>query len=88
MKHAPGWTVRALPDGRIQWITPTGHRYHSHPYDYRTDNDLPPDKAPANRNLPKDLAARLERIESDRRFTELWNGGTIPPEDEDDPAPF
>jgi hypothetical protein len=88
MKHAPGWAVRALPDGRIQWITPTGHRYHSHPYDYRTDNDLPPDKAPASRGVPKDLAARLERIERDRRFTELWNGETIPPEDEDDPAPF
>jgi hypothetical protein len=88
MKHAPGWAVRALPDGRIQWIAPTGHRYHSHPYDYRTDNDLPPDKAPADRGLPKDLAARLERIERDRHFTELWNGETIPPDDEDDPAPF
>jgi hypothetical protein len=88
MKHTPGWAVRALPDGRIQWTTPTGHRYHSHPYDYRTDNDLPPDEAPTNRNLPKDLATRLERIERDRRFTELWNGETIPPEDEDDPAPF
>ena len=53
MKHAPGWAVRALPDGRIQWITPTGHRYHSHPYDYRTDNDLPPDKAPATGTCPK-----------------------------------
>ena len=60
MKHAPGWAVRALPDGRIQWITPTGHRYHSYPYDYRPDepdDELPPDKAPTSRDLPKDLAA-------------------------------
>jgi hypothetical protein len=82
MKHAPGWAVRALPDGRIQWITPTGHRYHSHPYDYRPDqpdDELPPDKAPKQRDLRKDLARRLERIERDRRSADLWNGETTPP---------
>jgi hypothetical protein len=88
MKHAPGWAVRALPDGRIQWITPTAHRYHSRPYDYRPDDGLPPGKAAARRGVPKGLAARLERIERDRRSTALWNGETGPPEDEDDPAPF
>jgi hypothetical protein len=91
MKHAPGWAVRALPDGRIQWITPTGHRYHSHPHDYRPDElppDLPPDKAPARRDLPKDLAARLERLERDRRTTALWNGEPIPGEVDEDPPPF
>jgi hypothetical protein len=91
MKHAPGWAVRALPDGRIQWITPTGHRYHSHPYDYRSDepgDELPPDKAPGSRGLRKDLARRLERLERDRRAADLWNGETIPPDDEDEPPPF
>jgi hypothetical protein len=88
MKHAPGWAVRALPDGRIQWITPTGHRYHSYPYDYRTDGELPPDKAPKRRDLPKDLARRLERIERDRRSAALWNGETIAPDDEDEHPPF
>jgi hypothetical protein len=87
MKHAPGWAVRALPDGRIQWITPTGHRYHSEPYDYRPDDDLPPDKAAARQGLPKDLAARLERLDRDRRFTTLWNGEEVPPDDEE-PPPF
>ncbi|HYH29609.1 MAG TPA: DUF222 domain-containing protein [Pseudonocardia sp.] len=43
MKHAPGWSVRALPDGRIQWITPTGHRYHTH--DYRDEPDPPSPQA-------------------------------------------
>jgi uncharacterized protein DUF222 len=86
MKHAPGWAVRALPDGRIQWITPTGHRYHSRPYDYRPDDDLPPDKAAARRGLPKELAARLERIERDRRAAALWNGEAVP--DDGEPPPF
>jgi uncharacterized membrane protein YgcG len=92
MKHAPGWAVRALPDGRIQWITPTGHRYHSHAHDYRPDEippDLPPDKPPAPKALPRNLAARLERIERDRRTTALWNGETIPPDGDDEgPPPF
>ena len=91
LKHAPGWAVRALPDGRIQWITPTGHRYHSYPYDYRPDepdDELPPDKAPTSRGLRKDLARRLERIERDRRSAALWNGETIPPDDDDEPPPF
>jgi hypothetical protein len=72
LKHTPGWAVRALPDGRIQWITPTGHRYHSHPHDYRPDNDPPPNKAVPTRELPKALAARLERLERDRRSAALW----------------
>jgi hypothetical protein len=86
MKHAPGWAVRALPDGRIQWITPTGYRYHSHPHDYRTDAELPPDKATARQHLPKDLAARLARIDRDRRTAALWEGEAVPPDDE--PPPF
>jgi hypothetical protein len=87
MKHAPGWAVRALPDGRIQWITPTGHRYHSHPHDYRTDAELPPDKVTARRGVPRELAARLERIERDRRSAALWDGDAVPDNDEEAP-PF
>jgi hypothetical protein len=44
-KHAPGWRVRAHDDGRIEWITPTGHSYTSEPFDYRLDDDpfpIPP----------------------------------------------
>ncbi|GAA1282840.1 HNH endonuclease signature motif containing protein [Pseudonocardia aurantiaca] len=39
LKHSPGWQVHALPDGVIEWITPTGHRYRSTPHDYRDDDD-------------------------------------------------
>ena len=33
--HAPGWHVEQHPDGRVTWMTPTGHTYTSHPHDYR-----------------------------------------------------
>ena len=42
LKHAGGgWQVRALPDGGLEWITPTGHRHVTRPYDYRGDPDPP-----------------------------------------------
>jgi len=42
LKHAGGgWLVRALPDGSLEWITPTGHRHVTRPYDYRSDSDPP-----------------------------------------------
>jgi hypothetical protein len=87
MKHAPGWAVRALPDGRIQWITPTGHRYHSHPHDYRTGDEPPPDRATTRKSLPKDLAARLERLDRHRRTADLWIGEVLPADDAE-PPPF
>jgi len=38
LKHAGGgWQVRALPDGGLEWITPTGHTHVTRPYDYRGD---------------------------------------------------
>ncbi len=40
-KHRPGWTVRMLGDGRIEWITPTGHRYLGDTHDYRPDDPEP-----------------------------------------------
>ena len=35
--HAGGWDVEQHPDGRVTSTTPTGHKYTSWPYDYRTD---------------------------------------------------
>ncbi|MGH3528599.1 MAG: DUF222 domain-containing protein, partial [Pseudonocardiaceae bacterium] len=35
--HAAGWDVEQHPDGRVTSTTPTGHKYTSWPYDYRTD---------------------------------------------------
>ncbi|MDQ3578666.1 MAG: HNH endonuclease, partial [Actinomycetota bacterium] len=35
LKQHPQWSVRAGPDGRIHWITPTGHAYPEHQPDLR-----------------------------------------------------
>ena len=43
LKHHAGWRVEAHPDGRLTWITPTGHRHTTEPHDYRPD---PPPPAP------------------------------------------
>ncbi len=37
LKHHAGWQVTQHPDGQIEWITPTGHRYTSEPNDYRLE---------------------------------------------------
>ncbi|GAA4696126.1 hypothetical protein GCM10023215_37630 [Pseudonocardia yuanmonensis] len=39
LKEQEDWQVLARPDGSLVWITPTGHRYTSHPYDYRPFTD-------------------------------------------------
>ena len=41
LKHQAGWQVRALPDGGLEWITPTGHSHVTRPHDYRADPDPP-----------------------------------------------
>ncbi|SOE03121.1 hypothetical protein SAMN06272739_3990, partial [Blastococcus haudaquaticus] len=35
-----------LPDGGLQWTTPTGDRVTTHPPRYGTDDDLPPPPQP------------------------------------------
>ncbi|TQM14765.1 uncharacterized protein DUF222 [Pseudonocardia kunmingensis] len=86
MKHAPGWAVRALPDGRIQWITPTGHRYCSHPYDYRPDPD-PPTAPRRDRPEPRSRGPRMSQQDYDGYFARR---PTDPPTsfDETGPPPF
>jgi hypothetical protein len=42
LKHQPGWKVRMLDGGVIEWTTPTGHRYRSDPHDYRPLDDRDP----------------------------------------------
>ena len=36
LKEQPGWQVVLHGDRRVEWITPTGHRYWTEPHDYRT----------------------------------------------------
>jgi hypothetical protein len=35
LKEQPGWQVVLHADRRMEWITPTGHRYWSDPHSYR-----------------------------------------------------
>jgi hypothetical protein len=35
LKERPGWQVLLHPDRRVEWVTPTGHRYWTAPHDYR-----------------------------------------------------
>ena len=51
MPHqAPGWRMHRLPDGGLEWTTPTGDRATTHPPVYGTDdppgNDPPPRATP------------------------------------------
>ena len=39
--QAPGWTMHRLPDGGLEWTTPSGDRITTHPPRYGTDDDLP-----------------------------------------------
>jgi len=67
-KHAPGWRVRARPDGRIEWITPTGHRYYSDPHDYRPDEGPPPPTAQPPLSQEQQLLAAQQRDEDPAPF--------------------
>jgi hypothetical protein len=35
LKERPGWQVVLHADRRVEWVTPTGHRYWTQPHDYR-----------------------------------------------------
>ncbi|MGY1844136.1 DUF222 domain-containing protein [Modestobacter sp. SYSU DS0875] len=40
--QAPGWRLRGLPDGGLEWTTPTGQVLVTHPPRFGADDDLPP----------------------------------------------
>ncbi|MDN5751320.1 MAG: 13E12 repeat family protein, partial [Pseudonocardia sp.] len=73
-KHSPGWSVLQHPDGRVEWITPTGHTYLSEPFDYRPD-PTPPAPPPDPPPPPRSTGA-------------WWRAPTDGPDPDDDPAPF
>ena len=50
--NAPGWRVRAHPDGALTWITPTGHRHTTQAYDYGPEPPGPPPTAPTPTTKP------------------------------------
>jgi hypothetical protein len=64
LKHHAGWQVHAHPDGRLTWITPTGHRYTTTPHHYGPEppppsvpeppTDSPPEPHPVDPGDPAD----------------------------------
>ncbi|RZT84551.1 uncharacterized protein DUF222 [Pseudonocardia sediminis] len=46
LKDAPGWQVIAHPDRSLTWISPTGRRHTTEPYDYRAFTDRPAEHLP------------------------------------------
>jgi hypothetical protein len=49
-KHDAGWRPKRLPDGGIEWTSPTGHRYTeppaTYPIDHTTDPPAPAESDP------------------------------------------
>jgi len=44
--QAPRWRLRGLPDGGLEWTTPTGQVLVTHPPRHGSDDDLPPPERP------------------------------------------
>ncbi|MGZ4546475.1 MAG: HNH endonuclease signature motif containing protein, partial [Blastococcus sp.] len=43
LRHqAPGWSLRRLPDGGLEWTLPGGNTITTHPPRYGTDDPPPP----------------------------------------------
>ena len=76
LKHdVPGWRVTLHPDATITWTTPTGHRYASHPHDYRPDRA---EEEPDHTRYILERSARAGPAPPPR----------LPPIPVDDPPPF
>jgi hypothetical protein len=73
--QAPGWRMRRLDDGGLEWTTPGGERITTHPPRFGTD-DPPPSSDPPPRTAPPLTLA------------ESVLGRPGPPGSRRDPAPF
>jgi hypothetical protein len=53
LRHqAPGWRLRGLDDGGLEWTTPTGQVLVTHPTRLGADDDLPPPRPPGDDDPP------------------------------------
>jgi hypothetical protein len=75
--QAPGWSMRRLPDGGLEWTTPGGDRITTHPPRYGTDDHAPPGNDP-----PQPTPAPLTPLE--RVLGRPRPPGAV----DDDPPPF
>jgi hypothetical protein len=74
--QAPGWTLRRLPDGGLQWTLPSGEKLTSYPPAYGTDDSPPVKRTPADKPT--------EQQQPDEGHPVLGR----PAQPGDDPAPF
>ena len=81
--QAPGWTMRRLPDGGLQWTTPGGKTITTHPQPYGTD-DLPPQRSrPDSPSVEEPPTKRpLTMLEQLRRWP------PPAPDPDEEPPPF
>jgi hypothetical protein len=76
--QAPGWTMRRLHDGGLQWTTPSGQKLTTYPPRYGTDDHPPPTDPPPTPSTQQPRTLR-ERVIGRPR---------APGEPDDDPPPF
>jgi hypothetical protein len=82
--QAPGWQLRGVPDGGLEWTTPTGEVLTTHAPRFGADDDLPP---PEQHPGPRDHSARPQHPARRERPTRPEPPGR-PPTAEDDPPSF
>jgi hypothetical protein len=82
--QAPGWSMRCLPDGGLEWTTPGVDRITTHPPRYGTDDHPPPHGDPPPPGDPP-LGADQPLTLRERVLGRPLPAGAV---DDDDPAPF
>ncbi|WP_433502383.1 HNH endonuclease [Pseudonocardia halophobica] len=75
LKEHETWQVLAHPDGSLTWVTPTGYRYVSRPYDYRPFTSAPDDPTVPDPDTAAEFAARAQ-LDAD---ADTDQPGDIPP---------
>jgi hypothetical protein len=85
--QAPGWKMRRLDDGGLQWTTPSGDKLTTYPPRYGTD-DQPastiPAPTPEPAATPSTPPSQLPRTLRER----VLGRPREPGEPDDDPPPF
>ncbi|MGZ6863323.1 MAG: hypothetical protein ACXVF8_17955, partial [Blastococcus sp.] len=85
LRHqAPGWSLRRLPDGGLEWTLPGGNTITTHPPRYGTDDPPPLDPPP-----PEPESSQPPPLDPPLTARERVLGRPLPPGAvDDDPPPF
>ncbi|MGZ4465067.1 MAG: HNH endonuclease signature motif containing protein, partial [Nocardioides sp.] len=85
LRHqAPGWSLRRLPDGGLEWTLPGGNTITTHPPRHGTDDPPPPNPPP-----PETESSQPPPLDPPLTARERVLGRPLPPGAvDDDPPPF